>query len=71
MNRLRRFYERMPYGKTSSRVAYATSRTALPEPSSNAEWTEDAAFKAGDAIFANQSLKEVYKNDVFAAIWQD
>jgi hypothetical protein len=44
-------------GQTSSRVAYATSRIALPEPSSNAEWTEDAAFKAGDAILANPSLK--------------
>jgi hypothetical protein len=30
MNRLRRFYEKVPYGQTSSRVAYATSRAALP-----------------------------------------
>jgi hypothetical protein len=64
MNRLRRFYEKVPYGRTSSRVAYATSRTALPEPSSNAEWTEDAAFNAGDAILANPSLKEVYKEAI-------
>jgi hypothetical protein len=64
MNRLRRFYERMPYRQTSSRVAYATSRTALPEPSSNAEWTEDAAFKAGDAILANPLLKQVYKQAI-------
>jgi hypothetical protein len=45
-------------------VAYATSRTALPEPSSNAEWTEDAAFKAGDAILANPLLKQVYKEAI-------
>ena len=64
MNRLRRFYEKVPYGQTSSRVAYATSRAALPEPSSNAEWTEDVAFKAGDAILANPLLKEVYKQAI-------
>jgi len=61
MNRLRRFYEKVPYGRTSSRVAYATSRAALPEPSPDAEWTEDAAFNAGDAILANPLLKEVYR----------
>ncbi len=44
MNRLRRFYQKVPYGQTSSRVAYATSKAALPEPSPDAEWTEDAAF---------------------------
>jgi hypothetical protein len=57
MNRLRRFYEKVPYGQTSSRVAYATSRAALPEPSPDAEWTEDATFNAGDAIFANPFSK--------------
>lgn len=64
MNRLRRFYEKVPYGRTSSRVAYATSRAALPEPSPDAEWTEDAAFNAGDAILANPLLKEVYKEAI-------
>jgi hypothetical protein len=64
MNRLRRFYEKVPYGQTSSRVAYATTRSALPEPSSDAEWTENAAFKAGDAILANPLLKEVYKEAI-------
>jgi hypothetical protein len=64
MNRLRRFYEKVPYGRTPSRVAYATSRAALLEPSPDAEWTEDAAFNAGDAILANPLLKEVYKEAI-------
>ena len=64
MNRLRRFYEKVPYGRTSSRVAYVTNRTALPEPSPDAEWIEDATFNAGDAIFANPLLKEVYKEAI-------
>jgi hypothetical protein len=29
MNRLRRFYEKVPYGRTSSRVAYVTNRAGL------------------------------------------
>jgi hypothetical protein len=65
MRRLRRFYERVPYGQTSSRVVYATSVAALPAESSNdAEWTEDAAFNAGDAILANPLLKKVYKEAI-------
>jgi hypothetical protein len=64
MNRLRRFYEKVPYGQTSSRVAYATSVAALPESSPGAEWAEDATFNAGDAIFANPLLKEVYKEAI-------
>jgi hypothetical protein len=64
MNRLRRFYEKVPYGGTSSRVAYVTSRAALPEAAPDAEWTEDAAFNAGDAILANPLLKEVYKEAI-------
>ena len=64
MKKLRRFYEKVPYGQTSSRVAYATNRAVLPEPSPDAEWTEDAAFNAGDAIHANPLLKEVYKEAI-------
>jgi hypothetical protein len=65
MNRLRRFYEKLPHGRTSSRIAYATSIAALPpESSTDAEWTEDPAFNAGDAILANPLLKEVYKQAV-------
>jgi hypothetical protein len=64
MNRLRRFYEKVPYGQVPSRAAYATSRAALPEPSPDAEWTEDAAFNAGAAILANPLLKEVYKEAI-------
>jgi hypothetical protein len=63
MNRLRRL-EKVPSGQTSSRVAHATSRAALPEPSPDAEWTKDAAFNAGDAILANPLLKEVYKQAI-------
>jgi hypothetical protein len=64
MKRLRRFYEKVPYGRTSSRVAYATSVAALPKSLSDAEWTEDAAFNAGDAILADPLLKEVYKEAI-------
>jgi hypothetical protein len=63
MNRLRRFYEKVPYGRTSSRVAYVTNRAALPEALPDAQWTEDAVFNAGDAILANP-LKEVYKEAI-------
>ena len=64
MNRLRRFYEKVPFGQTSSRVAYVTIVAALPEVLPDAEWTEDTAFNAGDAILANPSLKEVYKEAI-------
>ena len=64
MNKLRRYYEKVPYGQTSSRVAYVTNRTALPEALPDAEWTEDAAFNAGDAILADPLLKEVYKEAI-------
>ena len=63
MNRLRRFCEKVPYGRTSSRVAYVTNRAALPEALPGAEWTEDTAFNA-DAILANPLLKEVYKEAI-------
>ena len=64
MNRLRRFYEKVPYGRASSRVAYATNRAALPETLPYAEWTEDAAFNAGDAVLADPLLKDVYKEAI-------
>jgi hypothetical protein len=64
MNRLRRFYEKVPYGRTSSRVAYVTNRAALPQALPDAEWTQDATFNAGDAILANPLLKEVYKEAI-------
>ena len=41
-----------------------TNRAALPEALPGAEWTEDTAFKAGDAILANPLLKEVYKEAI-------
>lgn len=50
MNRLRRYFEKVPYDRTSFRVAYVTNAAALPKPRPDAEWTEDATFNAGDAI---------------------
>jgi hypothetical protein len=64
MNRLPRFYEKVPYGRTSSWVAYVTNRAALPDALPDAEWTEDEAFNAGDAILANPLLKEVYREGI-------
>jgi len=58
MNRLRKFYEKMPDGRSPSRVAYVTSPAALPEPVPDAEWTEDAAFNAGDDIPRESTTKE-------------
>jgi hypothetical protein len=64
MNRLRRFYEKVPYGRTSSRIAYATNAAALPVASPGAEWVQDETFNAGDAILANPLLKDVYKEAI-------
>lgn len=65
MNRIRRFYEKKPYGQTPSRVAYATNVASLPSESSpDAEWTEDAGFNASEAIIAEPSLKEVYEQAI-------
>ena len=64
MNRLRRFYEKVPFGKTSSRVAYAISKTALPAPLPDSEWAEDPTFNPGDAILSDPALKDVYKEAI-------
>jgi len=64
MNRLRRFHEKVPFGQTASRVAYATSASALPDASPGGEWAQDLGFNAGDAILANPSLKDVYKEAI-------
>ena len=60
MNRLRRFYENAPHG----RVAYATSTDALSKSLPDTEWTEDTKFNAGDAILADPTLKDVYKEAI-------
>jgi hypothetical protein len=57
MNRLRRFYE-------PGRVAYTTSAAALSISLPDAEWTEDTAFNAGEAILADPTLKDVYKEAI-------
>ena len=59
MNRFRRFYERVP--DSTGRVAYATSTAALSRWLPDAEWIEDTNFHAGEAILADPSLKDVYK----------
>jgi hypothetical protein len=48
MKRLRRFYEKVPFSQTSSRVAYATSTAALSKSLPGGEWAEDTKFNAGD-----------------------
>jgi hypothetical protein len=64
MNRLRRFHEKVPFGQTPSRVAYAISASALPDASPGGEWAQDLSFNAGDAILANPLLKDVYKEAI-------
>ena len=61
MNRIRRYFEKMPFGRKSSRVAYATSAGRLPEAREAAEWSADPDFHAGDALLADPGLKAVYK----------
>ena len=60
VKRLRRFYEKIPYGLRSSRVAYVISVTALPEAQPDAEWTEDPDFHAAEAVLDDPELKPVY-----------
>ncbi|MBR1155034.1 hypothetical protein [Bradyrhizobium sp. JYMT SZCCT0428] len=64
MNRLRRFLEKVSFGQSPSRVAYATSTAALSKLLPDAEWTEDTTFNAGDAILADPTLKKVYKEAI-------
>jgi len=63
LNRLRRFYEKIANDQTGW-VAYATSTAALAKWLPNAVWVEDAEFHAGDAILADPTLKEVYKDAI-------
>lgn len=51
----------MPFGRKSSRVAYAISPSALPETLADAEWTEDPDFHAGESLLAEPGLKAVYQ----------
>jgi hypothetical protein len=64
MNRLRRFYEKVPSGQTSCRVAYATSAGALFKSLPDGESAEDTEFNAGDAILADPTLKDIYKEAI-------
>lgn len=57
---LRRFYEALPFGHRTNRVAYVSKDTSLPTASAGAEWTEDKTFRPGEAILENQGLKDVY-----------
>jgi hypothetical protein len=63
MNRLRRFYERVPESQTG-RVVYATSTAAVARWLPDAVWIEDSKFNAADAVLAEPSLKEVYKEAI-------
>ena len=63
MNRLRRFYERVPDNPTG-RVAYATSTAALARWLPDPVWMENTKFNAGEAVLADPSLKDVYKEAI-------
>ena len=64
VNRLRRFYEKAPSGQTSCRVAYVTDAAALSKSVPDAEWIEDTKFHAGEAVLADPTLKDVYKEAI-------
>ena len=64
MNRLRRFYETVSSGQMAGRVAYATSAGALFKSLPDGEWAEDTEFNAGEAILADPTLKDVYKEAI-------
>jgi hypothetical protein len=71
MNRLRRFYETVPRGQTSGRLAYATRAGALFKSLPDGEWAEDTEFNAGEAVLADPTLKDVYKEAILkAALWR-
>ena len=64
MNRLRRFYEKVPSGQTPCRVAYATSADALSKSLPMLIGTEDTKFNVGDAVLADPALKDTYKEAI-------
>lgn len=63
MNRLRRFTEKVADGERG-RVAYVTSTVALSKWWPETVWIEDTKFQAGEAILADPSLKEIYKEAI-------
>lgn len=57
--RLRRFYEALPYGERTARLAYVISIAAMPDAANGAEWREDPTFNVADAILGDPGLKRV------------
>jgi hypothetical protein len=58
--KLRRFYEAMPFGRRTDRLAYVTRIAAMPDAVDGSEWKEDAALNAAEAILEDPSLKQIY-----------
>lgn len=58
--RLRKYFEALPYGKRTGRVAYVTNLSAMPKPSTGAEWAEDKSFNAANDILARPTLKTAF-----------
>ena len=48
--RLRKYFEALPYGKRTGRVAYVIDPSTMPKPSTGAEWAEEKSFNAANKI---------------------
>jgi hypothetical protein len=59
--KLRKYFEALPYGKRTGRVAYAIKLRTLPKAIAGAEWSEDKSFNAAQEILARPSLKTIFK----------
>jgi hypothetical protein len=60
MNRLQKFVEHRSDGDTLGRVAYACGPVNLPEATAGFECQAVSSFNAGDELFKNAGLKEVF-----------
>ena len=58
--KLRKYFEALPYGKRTGRVAYVIDLSAMPIPSTGAEWAEDKHFNAANEILAQPMLKAIF-----------
>lgn len=61
MNRLQKFVEQGAYGEGPGRKAYALNPAKLPAPNAGFEWRAVGDFRPGEAILADQGLKQVFQ----------
>ncbi|QDM18186.1 hypothetical protein [Tardiphaga sp. vice278] len=62
--KLRRFFETLPRGERTDRVAYVTSIAKMPDAADGCDWKEDTSFNAAEAILQNPNLKTLYSTAI-------